>query len=327
MKSKWIALFSLIGCMVFTGMAGEILAAGGDFPTKPIKLYVGWGAGGGTSMMTRVVAQKAGEFLGRPVVVISKPGAAGTICNDFVRRAKPDGYTLTVATSANNGSALLIRKVQYTNDDFEYIGLFANNPMILFVSVDSPWKTLEGLVAYAKKHPGELKYTSAGVGTSADITMQMFAKAAGIKMVHVPMKSGTKMLSSVMGGHAQLASGWMTTVATARQGKRIRFLAAATPQRLKWFPNVPTYIEKGYPSVVFSPWYGVAGPKGMPKAVFDKLKDAFAKSFQDKETKKMLRKLGVNPDVKSAPEFNKFVHSEFERLHALYKEIGIPMVK
>lgn len=327
MKSKRILLFCLVGCIVITGMAGGVLAAGSSFPTKPIKLYVGWGAGGGTCQMARIISQRAGEVLGRPVMVIPKPGASGTICNDFVRRAKPDGYTLTVVTLANNGASLLLKKVPYTNDDFEYFGMWANNPMILFVNTESPWKTLEELMDYAKKHPRKLKYSSTGVGGSSHVTMEMFNKAANIQTVNVPMKSGPKMLASVLGGHCQLAMGWMTTVAPAREGGRIRFLAAATPQRLKWFPDVPTFSEKGYPTVVYSPWYGVGGPVGIPKEASDKLKDAFATSFQDKTVHKLLRKIGVNPDYKPPDEFTKFVHSEFARLKKTFKEIDLEMAK
>ncbi len=322
MKSKWILLLPFFGFMVLIGFNGEVLSAGNNFPTKPIQLYVGWGAGGGTSMYARVISQRAGEILGQPMVVMPKPGAGGTICNDYVRRSNPDGYTLTVATLPNNGTTLLIQKIPYTIDDFEYFGKFAINHMILLVSSKSPWKTLEELIAYAKEHPKELKYTSNGIGSSAHIAMELFNYAANIQTVHIPMKSDAEMLSSLLGGHCQLIMGFMSTALPVMEGGKVRFLATASEQRVKLYPDTPTFREKGL-QFVYTPWYGIAGPKGIPKEVSDKLKNAFSNTFQDEGVHGMLRQFGITPDYQPAEEFTKFVHSEFKRFEEIFKKIGL----
>lgn len=324
---KIAVCFCVCACLIFIGVTGEAIGADMKFPDRPIKLYVGWGAGGGTCMMSRIVSQKAGEILGVSVIVVPKPGAGGTIASDFVARSKPDGYTLGVTTSANNLSALILPPpVSYTNDDFEFFGMFATNPMILFVSSNSPWKTLDELVNYAKAHPGQLKYPSAGAGTSVHTVVEILNKAANIETVHVPMKSGPQMLAAVMGGHCDFSVGFMTTVASAREGGRIRFLATATEKRVSWFPDTATFAELGYPTAVLTPWYAIGGPKGMPNEVSKKLRDAFAVAFQDKEIGQMLKKIGVDPTYMPAEEFSRFIESEETRIRDLYKKAGLEVL-
>ena len=327
MKRNSRLLFALIGCVLFAGVFSGIGTASDSFPNKPIKLYTGWGAGGGTTLMARVISQRAGEILEEPIIVIPKPGGGGTICNDFVRRAAPDGYTLTVATLANNGASLLMHKVPYTIDDFEYLGMHATLPMLLIVNSNSPWKTLEELVDYAKKNPDQLKFSSNGVGSSSHIAMEQALEALDIRAVHVPFKSGPEMLSAVLGGHVQMSMAFRITIMPVKDGDKIRFLASATKERLKGFPDVPTFTEKGYPSVVYTPWYGLAAPKGLPKEVSQKLSDALAVAAQDKAVHKMLKKIGVDPVYKTGPEFTEHVHSQFATLQKLIKKLGIGIYK
>lgn len=323
MKNKWLVFFIFIGCMVFIGMVDEVLTAGIDFPTRPINLYVGWDAGGGTCMQARVLSEKAGEIFKQPVVVIPKPGVGGTIASDFVRKAKPDGYSLTLATISNHSAGLLVSKANYNIDDFEYLGQYCKNISILFVSSESPFKTIEDLIAYAKTHPRELKYASLGSGSSTQIVMEMLNIAAGLEIVHIPMKSSAENIAALLGGHVQVTVGGMSSVAPVKEGGKVRFLALAGEKRIEAFPDVPTFAERGYPTVVYDMWYGVAGPKGIPKEVSNKLKDAFAIAFQDKEVKARLGKLGVFPTYKTGDEFTKMVHSDFARYQEIFKKIGL----
>lgn len=326
MKGKWIWLLFLIGCIVLVGMVGEGLARK-DFPTKSLQIYVGWGGGGSTCMQTRVLAQKLSEILEVAVVVIPKPGAGGTIANDHVRRAKPDGYKLCVATTSNTVGNLLLRKVPYTIEDFDFLCQFSNQATILAVNRESPWKTLDELIAYAKEHPGELKYPSAGIGTSAHIIMEMFGRAAGIEIVHVPMKSGAEMLSTVLGGHCQLVSQYVVTIAPALTAQRFRPLALNHPRRLKKYPDIPTFAELGLPQVEYNTYYGIAGPKGLRKEALDILKDSLGQAAQDKDVQATLRKLGLLPEYKTAEEFSQFVHRESKRIRKIFVDIGIPIVE
>lgn len=325
MRRKKCLLFIMAGCVFLSLIAGEIRAAADDedFPNQTIELYVGWAAGGGTANMARAVAQRAGEMFKIQMVMIPKPGVAGTIANDFILRSKPNGYTLTVATSANNCTAMIIGQAKYKVEDFDYLGMFAHNPMILYVSESSPWKSLEEFIAYARDNPGAIKFPSSGVTSSGHIGMEMLNKVAKIKMVHIPMKSDAEMLSSILGAHTQAALSWMTGVMPIREGGKVKFLAAAAENRLKLFPNIPTFYEKGYPAMVLNPWYGIAGPKGMPPKVSGKLKEIFSKIFQDKQFHQMLENLGVDPTFKSAEEFTRYVIDENVKFRHIFQELGL----
>lgn len=316
-------LVFLFGFLLIAGMTGEVLAADKDFPIKPINLYVGYAPGGGTSMMARAIASKAGEILSVPIVVLNKPGAGGTISVDFVRRSKADGYSLVVGTMSNLVTGPIITKVPYQIDDLDFWGMFAAEYMIMMVNSNSPWKTLEELIDYAKKHPGELKYASVGHGSGQHVTTEMLNHVIGIKTVHVPMKGDAEILSSILGGHCQFAMAYSSGVRSVKEGERVRFLATTSEQRMQEFPDVPTFVEKGYPGVGFMSFYVVAGPPGMPKEVSDKLKDAFEKTFKDNEFHRMLEKFGVIPTYMPADQCTKFVQSEEKRLRKFIKEIGL----
>lgn len=323
MKKKWIGLFFLVGFMVFTIMAGEGLTAGKDFPNRPVTLYVGFGAGGGMSVMARAIASKMGEILGQPIIVLNKPGAQSSIAMDFVRRSKADGYSLVMVSLSTCVVTPIIVKVPFKTDDFEYFGQYGFENFLLIVNSNSPWKTIEELVDYAKKHPGELTYPSVGHGSHSHLVMEMFNHAAGIKTVQIPMKSGPEMLAAILGGHCQVGIMYELESQTMKEGGRLRFLAATGEQRVKWLPDVPTFMEKGYPEVVYFSWYGVAGPKGMPKEVLGKLKDAFGKTFQDEEFKTMITKFGITPAYKPPDQFTRYIYSEEKRLRKTIGEIGL----
>jgi len=230
-------------------------------------------------------------------------------------------------TVSNVVTTLITSKVPYKTSDLEYLGMYGGMNMILIVNSNSPWKTLEELVDYAKKHPGELKYPSIGHGTGNHLVMEMFNKNAGIKTVHVPMKGEPEVLSSILGGHCHLAMCYESGTLPLKEGGKVRFLASASEKRIDGYPDVPTFAERGYPEVIYYTWYGVAGPKGIPKEVLDKLEDAFEKTFKDKEFHNMVDKFGVTPNYMSADQFPKFVYSEEKRLRKLIKEMGLAVAE
>jgi tripartite-type tricarboxylate transporter receptor subunit TctC len=319
----FISLF--LGCILLIGITGEV--KGEEFPKKPIEIYVGWGGGGSTCMQTRVLAHKLSEILLVPVLVIPKPGAGGTLANDYVRRAKPDGYSLCVATTSNTIANLLLQKVPYKTEDFQYLCQFSNQATILCVNNNAPWKTLSDLIAYAQKHPEELKYPTPGIGTGAHIIMEQFNRAANIKTIHVPMKSGSEQVAAILGNHCQIASIYPLDVGAALEAGRIRGLAVNNPRRLAKFPDIPTFAELGFPSVVYNTYYGIAAPKGIPQSISKILIDSLGKAAQDKDVQKTLEQFGLLPEYKTAEEFEKMIFSEYKRIHKLFKDIGIPIVQ
>jgi len=323
-KIKWLVVFICV--TLFAGSPIRAISAEKDFPRRPINLYVGYSAGGMTSIVARIIGSKANEILGQPVVVINKPGASATTSVDYMLRQKPDGYSLVMTNIVNSVTALLFMDVPYKTEDLEYLGMLGTEYQALIVSSNSQWKTLEELVDYAKGHPGELKYPSLGYASSAHVIMEIFNKVAGIKTVHVPMKSGPEMLASILGGHCHLALEYIPEVISAKEGGRIRFLASAADERLKEIPDVPTFKEKGYEGIGYSLYFGAAGPKGMPQEVSSKLKETFRIVFQDKEVITMVEKFGITPHYKSSEELTKWLLSEKERLRKVLTEIGFKLV-
>ena len=321
MKRKWILLLFLTGSIVLTGIGNRCFARE-KFPTRPISIIVPWGAGGSTSIQTRVIAQKMTEILNTPVLVINKPGGGATLGMEFASKSKPDGYTLIqLNTSTLVCAPYLIKGVGYTLDDFEYLGMHSVQSMTLAVNSKSPWKTLGELVAYAKEHPGELKYVSPGIGSASHIATEMFNKAANIKTVHVPMKSSVEMTSAILGGHVQFTVLYIIDVKPFLLSGKLRGLAAVFPRRIAEFPDMPTIAELGFPQVHYYVYYSLAAPKGLPSEVSNILKDAIAKASQDKDVVNAFIQLGVTPEYKPANEFRDLVYKEAEMTLKFLKEL------
>jgi tripartite-type tricarboxylate transporter receptor subunit TctC len=295
-----------------------------EYPVKTIELVCPFGAGGSTSMGARIIAGTLGEILGKPVIVNNKPGAGGAIAASYVAKSKPDGYTLFVFNSGTNGVIPAVRSVDYKTSDFELFGEYATQPLVLVVKGDAPWKSVQELAAHAKKNPNALKYATSGIGTSGFFAMEIFKGAAGgLKIDHVPFKSGPEYLAALLGGHAHTGVLYGVDVKGPVEAGKLRVLAAASEKRLDDYPNVPTFAEAGYPEVKLYAWYGIAAPKGLPKDVSDKLRDALAKTFQHAEVKKMLTHIGYVPVYREAEDFRKFVAEEEKKYQKVAKEAQI----
>jgi len=305
------------------GLASAVVAAD-EFPTKPIELVCPFGAGGSTSMGTRIIAGTLGEILGKPVVVINKTGAGGTIGAEFVAKSAPDGYRLFIFNSGSNGVSVAIRQLRYANADFDLFGQYATQAMGLVVKADAPWKTVGDLIAYAKKNPGKLNYGSSGTGTSGNFGMELFKLAAGkLQINHVPFKSGPEVIAALLGGHVNMSFFYMVDFKGPVEAGRLRLLASAGEERIKEFPDAPTFKELGFDDIKMSAWYGLSGPKGIPQAISDKIRDAFYKTCKNKDVQSMLVKVGYMPTFKTAEEFTKFVKEEDKKFTRVAKEADI----
>jgi len=295
-----------------------------DYPTKNIELVCPYGAGGSTSMGARIIAGTLSEMIGRTVVVNNKPGAGGSIGAEYVAKAKPDGYTLFVFNSGSNGVTPAIRSVRYKNEDFELFGQYAIQALGLVVKSDAPWKSVDELVQYAKQNPGALKFATSGIGTSGHFCMELFKKVGGgLKIEHVPFKSGPEFIAALLGGHVHMGILYLVDIKGPLEAGKLRLLATATEKRLQDYPDVATFGEKGYPEVKMTAWYGVAAPTGLPKEISEKLTTALTKTFQHPEVKKMLTQIGYDPAYKNAEEFSRFVKEEENKLTRVAKEANI----
>jgi tripartite-type tricarboxylate transporter receptor subunit TctC len=274
-------------------------------------------------MSQRVLAQSASEILGRPVRVVGKPGAGGTVATEFVARSKPDGYKLQLFNSGSNGITVAVRDVRYSNSDFDIIcGSYIQN-LILVVPTNSPFNSVKDIVEAAKKEPSKLKYATSGVGTSSHLSSELLNQVAGIKTEHVPFKGGAKCYAAIVGGHVDFSIFYYGSLKGLIDAGKLKVLAQANETRASNLPKVPTFAEEGYPEMVFSVWYGVAGPKGLPKDIMEKLQDAFGKASQDKSVAKMLHKLGYTEKYMPKQEFEAFVAKEIEKFKRVVKEANI----
>jgi tripartite-type tricarboxylate transporter receptor subunit TctC len=320
---KKLLVVALVFGALLLVVLGGIAQATDSYPSRSIEFYCPWPAGSGLFMSQRVLAQSASENLGRPIIVVSKPGAGGAVAAEYVLASKPDGYKLFLFNSGTNGINVVISDVRYKNSDFDIIcGVYVDN-LVLMVPTNSPFKSVEDLVAYAKKHPGKLKYATTGVGTSSHLAAELFDREAGIKTTHVPFEGGPKTYAAIVGGHVDFTIFYYGSVKGLLDAGKLSMLAVATTKRASNIPDVPTFVESGYPSMVFSVWYGVAGPKGLPPDVSKVLQEAFTKAAQDQSVSKMLDKLGFTDHYVPKKEFEEFVDQEVAKFKKIVKEANI----
>ena len=286
----------IFAALLLTGAATSALAQDA-YPAQPIRLVVPFPAGGAIDIISRTVAAGMSKQLGQPIVVENRAGAGGNIGTDVVAKAKPDGYTLLAGTSATHGvNPALYPKIPFNaRDDFIPIAYWGGVPNVLVVSKASGIASLDELVAMAKREPDKLTFGSAGNGTSLHLAGEMFQRAAGVKLVHVPYKGGAPAATDLLGGSITMM---FDTVAVSlpnlRAGKLVA-LAVAAPERHFALPDVPTFAEKGYAAVESSTWTGLFAPKGTAADVVRKLAQASAAALKDPEVEKTLRASGV-PD-------------------------------
>ncbi|WP_406622788.1 Bug family tripartite tricarboxylate transporter substrate binding protein [Acidovorax sp. SDU_ACID1] len=304
--------------LAFTGVAAQAT----DFPTQPVKLVVPWPAGGSTDVVLRAFATEAAASLGQPIVIENKPGVGGTLGPQIVARtAKPDGYTITQHSVA-------VIRMPYMQD-VQYDAIKDFTPIIgltgytfgIVVNKDSPFKTWDDLVAYAKQHPGKVTYGSVGHGTSQHLATEAIAEKAGLKFQHIPYKGSSEVMSALLGGHIDFgvdSSGMAPHVDSGR----MRLLITFGKERTKKWNTVPILNEYGYDLVFESPW-GLAGPKGMPPEVVQKLHDAFKKALFSDNMKKVLASVD-QPIVYLNPEdYGKFIVESNKEEGALMKRLGV----
>ena len=296
-----------------------------DFPTKPIQLYIPYVPGGVTDILGRVAVEKGNDFLGQPMVVLNKPGAGGALGIDFVAKSKPDGYTLGVGSLATLGLLKAINpKLSYDPaKDITPVCNLIVNFNVIEVRADSPLNTFEKLIDYAKKNPGKLNYGTSGVGTTQHFGAELFQRAAGIEMLHVPFKGGSASMASLLGGHIDLVFHNMTEgVEQIRAGKVIP-LFITHDSRYSEFPQIPTIVEKGYPQAVMAPWLGICGPAGLPDAVVDKLAKYFQRIMSIPDVQKRMKDLSLIQAYIPPAEYKKLVLSDLAKYVEIAKKANI----
>jgi tripartite-type tricarboxylate transporter receptor subunit TctC len=298
--------------VALTGFFATVTSAQPGYPSKPVRLVIPWPPGGPTDLVGRPIARKLEEALGQPVVVENRGGAGGTIGAELVAKSAPDGYTLLVGGLSTHGiGPSIYPKLGYDAlEDFEHVTVLASVPNVLVVHPSMPVKTVQDLVALARKHPGKLNYASVGVGSTSHLMTEMINSMAGIKTVQVPYKGGTPAVTALLGGEVHFYIGGLPALMPHVKAGKMRALAVTAERRSPHLPDVPTMIEAGFPGYDVTSWYAIVAPAGTPRTIVSRLNDILVKAVKSAEITEALTKLGADPLGTTPEETRAFVRRE-----------------
>lgn len=292
-----------------------------NYPSKPINLIVPYGAGGSSDSRSRQLAQKMSLMLKQPIVVDNKPGAGGNIGTEFVARSTPDGYTIGMG----NFAPMAVNKTLFGNlrydpeTDISPIILIEKGPLVLVVHPNSPYKTIQDIVTAAKAKPGTLTFSSGGIGGSHQLSAELFMQNAGIKMIHVPYKSGSAGLTDLMGGNVDMMFDQMYSAVPSIKADKLRPIAITSKKRSPLLPNVPSFAEVGYPKVEVLNWQGFIAPAKTPKPIIDKLNAAANEALKDPQVREIMLSQGNEIGGGSPADFAALIKSEAAKWSAVVK--------
>ena len=297
------------------------------FPSKPIRVVVGFPAGGPLDQHARLLSDKLQAVLGQPIIMDYKPGAGGTVGAQDVMKAPADGHTLMVAnTGVMAINPALYPKLPYgTLKDFTPIARTAMQPLALLVNNNVPVKTLPEFIAYAKANPGKVNYGSAGNGGISHLVPEMFKIATGTHMVHIPYRGSAPAFADLMGGQVQFMAESIPQAANYHKQGKVRALAVTSKARNPALPDTPTAIESGLKGFEVVGFYGFMAPAGTPKDVVAKLSDAFQQVMTNPEVRDRMVTQGADPAFLGADDFGKFLAGELPRWAAAVKASGTKM--
>ena len=290
-RSAGLVAFAL---MLAPMLSWPVAAQAQDYPTRPVKIIVPFGAGGPADVYSRVLAQHLSEALKQPFVVEDRPGAGSIIGTDVVAKSPPDGYTLLAMSNTHTtNESLVANKPFQLMRDFVPVAGINYSDLVMVVHPSVPAKDLKEFIAYAKAKPGELNYASSGAGTPYHMAGELFKAMSGTNLVHVPHKASGEMRNSVIGGHVQMAFDAITTMAPNVKAGQVRALGTSAAKRSSVLSDVPTIAEAGVPGYESTIWLGIMAPAGTPKAIVDKL---------NAEINKVITRGGAGDDARRVRE-------------------------
>jgi tripartite-type tricarboxylate transporter receptor subunit TctC len=323
MKKKNIFFF-LAAMVVFILSIADIPAQAAEYPTGPITLINTNPPGGFVDVIGRAFASEAEKYLGKPVVMVHKPGAAGLLGGTLAAKAAPDGHTILLF---NNSITCAIeweiaegRQPPFTRHDFIAIGSLMMSPTIVVVPEDSPWKTLADLIKDVKAKPGHYAFCSGGLHGNTHVAAELLLKAIGTKGRHVPYQGGGPCLAAIVGKHIDFASQFPPTSIPLIRGKKLRALAVQSSRRMKSLPDVPTVKELGIGAEFYN-WVGPLVPKGTPMPIVEKLREVTEKVVKEKQFITAIETLGDEVRYMSGDEATKYWASESEMVAKMYEQM------
>ncbi len=296
-----------------------------NWPTKSIRLLVGFAPGGGSDIVARLIAKSLSERIGQNIVVDNKPGAGGNIATEAVIRAPADGYTLLLVPSGHASSAAMKRALPFDPvKDLSWIGTITTYPLVFTVVPNSPIQSFADLIKRAKADPGKLSYSSVGVGTAMHLVAEWAFNDAGVQVTHIPFKGGTGPLTELLAGRVDVMVDTMTLTASLLKDKRVRALAVTSPTGASPIPGVGS-IADAYPNVVFESWLGLAAPVGTPIEIIDKVNRELKWVLNQEDIRKKLTDLGGSPHASTPQEFQSRVERDILNFRKIVKDNKIEL--
>jgi tripartite-type tricarboxylate transporter receptor subunit TctC len=300
-------------------------AAAQDYPSRPITIVVSTAAGGGNDIMARVIGERMSRILGQQIVVENRPGAGGTTATRQIAKSAPDGYTLGLGNTGTlaQGPAFYTNAGYDPTRDFTAIGLIANAPVMIVVHPDVPAKSLQELIALAKREPGKLGYGSGGAGTPNHLVGAMFSNAANVSLIHVPFRGAGPAVAALVGNHvAMMFAGLPSVIGNIKSGV-LRPLAVTSLKRIAALPDVPTAAEAGLPGFEAAQRYGLIAPAGLPPAITAKLSAALREALTSDEVKTRIDAEGAEPLPSTPEDYVKDIESEWVKWSKVVKDAGV----
>ena len=295
-----------------------------SYPSKPIKVIVGYPAGGAVDIVARSVGQQLAAGLGQPVIVDNRPGAATNIAVKALIESPPDGYTLLLAANSLAANPALFQPPPFDlARDIAPVSLVGSVPVVIAVQASSGLATIAQLVESARAHPQTITYASPGNGSTPHLAFELFERAAGVSLIHVPYKGGAPAITDVMGGHVQVLAVNALEVQPQVKAAKLRVLAVLSSKRSPMWPEVPTIAESGYPGFEASVWYGFVAPAATPKPVIARLHAEVQKALASNDVRERLASAGGEVMPASTSQFAAMLESERARYEKLIREANI----
>ena|SRR5690349_11493529 len=312
------SVFAMLACTL--GSAG----AQDKWPLKPIRMIVPFPTTSASDALSRIIGDRLAQMYGQQFVVDNRPGAGGLIGSELTRTAAPDGYTLAMVGQPHISNVLLRDKAPYDPlRDFAAVSLVATTPNVIVIGKGVDAKTIPDLIALARAKPGVLNYGSAGVGSSSHLAGALFVSKAKINVVHVPFRAGGESRTALLSGAIQFYVYPLPAIVGMLQAGQLKALAVASTKRTQALPDVPTSAEAGFPQYISESWFGVIGPRALPKSLVTRLNNDIVKVLNEPAIQEKVVRQGAEPRPTTPEQFAKMQRDEYVELGALIKEIGM----
>ncbi len=316
------AAFAVFALSIFA-----IPAAAQDWPSRPIRIVVGFGAGGGTDIAARMMAIPLAEALGRPVVVENRVGAGGTTAAEQVAKAPKDGHTALMMSTAHAVVPAMYKSLRYDPiKDFQMISMVGIAGLMLVTVPDFPAKDLKGVIAHAKANPGKLNFGSPGVGTTQHFAAEYMKQMAGLDIQHVPYKTTPATLTGLMAGEVQMVIELIQTVQGQVQAGKLRAITVTSGKRFPTVPNIPTFTESGLSGYDVTSWYGLALPAGTPAPIVGRMNKEMRTLLASDSVRAQILKVGALVQSSTPDELKAHIEGEIARWKRVREKAGIPQI-